>query len=119
MDVLLSGCNGCAHRTRGTHGPASPDPGYTRLEGDWRLGIEQGLAWNTHTKGNLAGVFGYYHGRADSNQFSSGSLLASSSLPDRNGVFLNTILAGFTYDDVLLDRRHKGRDGASTEASVE
>ena len=74
-------------------GAGSPDPGYTRLEGDWRLGIEQGLAWNTRTKGNLTGVFGYYHGRADSNQFSSGSLLASSSLPDRNGVFLNTILA--------------------------
>ena len=100
-------------------GAGSPDPGYTRLEGDWRLGIEQGLAWNTRTKGNLTGVFGYYHGRADSNQFSSGSLLASSSLPDRNGVFLNTILAGFTYDDVLFDQRHKGRDGTSAEASVE
>ena len=97
----------------------SADPGYTRIEGDWRLGIEQGFAWNARTKGNLTGAFAYYTGRVDSNQFASGSLLAGSSLPDRNGIFLNTILAGFTYDDMLFDQRHKMRDGVSAEASLE
>jgi len=97
----------------------SPDPGFTRIEGAWRLGVEQGFTWNERTKRNLVGAFAYYRGRVDFNQIPSGGLLYASTIPDRTGLFLNTILAGFSYDDVLTDPRHKGRDGISAEVSAE
>ena len=100
-------------------GLAAADPGFTRIEGAWRLGIEQGFAWNERTRRNLVEAFAFYRGRLDSNQIQSGQLLYASSIPDRAGVFLNTILTGFAYDDVLTGPRHKDRDGISAEVSAE
>jgi hypothetical protein len=99
--------------------PGSADPGYTRIEGAWRLGIEQGFAWNPRTKTNLLEAFAFYRGRADLNQIKAGDLLYASSIPDRTGMFLNALQIGFAYDDVLTDMRHKGRDGVSAEVSAE
>ena len=103
----------------GLAGTGSADPGFTRIEGAWRLGIEQGVAWNERTKRNLVGAFAYYRGRVDVNQIRPGQLLYASTIADRAGVFLNTILAGFAYDDVLTDPRHKDRHGISAEVSAE
>jgi hypothetical protein len=99
--------------------PGSADPGFTRIEGAWRLGIEQGFAWNPRTKTNLLEAFVFYRGRADANQITAGDLLYASSIPDRAGMLLNSIQLGFACDDVLSDARHKSRDGISAEVSAE
>ena len=94
-------------------------PVFTRIEGAWALGIDQGLSWNPRTRTNLVEAFVFYRGRLDSNQVAPGQLLYASSLPDRTGVFLNTILTGFGFNDVLGDTRHKLRNGVSAELSGE
>jgi hypothetical protein len=103
----------------GLTGAGSKSPGFTRIEGAWRLGIEQGFAWNERTNRNLVGAYAYYRGRVDSNQIQSGQLLYASTIPDRAGLLLNTIQVGCAYDDVLTDPRHKSRSGISAEASAE
>jgi hypothetical protein len=94
-------------------------PVFGRIEGAWAFGIDQGLAWNPRTGTNLVEAFLFYRGRLDSNQIAQGELLYASSLPDRAGVFLNTILSGFGFNDVLNDNRHKVRSGLSAELSAE
>jgi hypothetical protein len=101
-------------------GPLSPlQPVFVRIEGAWRLGIEQGIAWNPRTRTNLLEAFAFYRGRVDSNQIQQGQLLYQSSIPDAAGIFLNTILAGLAFDDLLTDTRHKVRDGMAAEMSAE
>ena len=97
----------------------SPDPGFNRIEALWRLGIEQGFSWDARTRSNLTGGFAYYRGRVDFNQIHAGELLYNSSIPDKNGFFLNTILFGAYYDDVLVNPHHKSRDGILAEVSAE
>jgi hypothetical protein len=94
-------------------------PAFARIESAWALGIDQGLAWNPRIGTNLVEAFLFYRGRVDSNQVVSGQLLYASSLPDRTGVFLNTVLSGFGINNVLNDTRHKVRSGASAELSAE
>lgn len=98
---------------------AGRDPGFVRIEGAWRLGIEQGFAWNERTKTNLVEAFAYYRGRVDFNQIKPGQLLYDSTLPDRAGLLLNSIHTGFAYNDLLRDVRHKTRAGVSAEVSAE
>ena len=95
------------------------DPGFVRIEGAWRLGIDQGLAWNERTKTNLVEAFAFYRGRVDSNRIEPGQLLYDSALSDRSGILLNSIIAGFAYDDLLSDVHHKTRSGISAELSTE
>jgi hypothetical protein len=97
------------------------DPSFNRIEGAWRLGVEQGLAWNERTSTNLLAAFLFYRGRYDLNLPANGALLTTPSLgvlPDRDGSFLNTLQLGFGYDDLLKDR-HYVRGGTSAETSVE
>jgi hypothetical protein len=98
---------------------AGKDPGFVRIEGAWRLGIDQGLAWNERTKTNLVEAFAYYRGRVDFNQIKPGQLLYDSTLPDRAGLLLNSIIAGFAYDDLLWDVHHKTRSGIGAVLSAE
>ncbi len=95
------------------------DPGFVRIEGAWRLGLEQGLLWNPRTRTNLVELFAFYRGRADSYQASSSQLLSASALPDRTGMLLNVLQAGAAYDDLATDPRHKTRNGFAAEATVE
>jgi hypothetical protein len=99
--------------------PGSPDPGYNRIQGAWRLGLDQGLAANARTAGDLVSVFAYYRGRVDVNRYAAGSLLSASTLPDRDGLLLNTLQLGISWDDVLVNRQHKTSDGISAELSAE
>jgi Omp85 superfamily domain len=98
---------------------AGKDPVFHRIEGAWRLGVDQGLAWNERTRANLVEAFAFYRGRLDFNEIKQGQLLYDSSLADRAGVFLNSIIAGLAYDDVLPDTRHKTFSGTSAEVSAE
>jgi hypothetical protein len=95
------------------------DPGFVRIEGAWRLGIDQGLAWNERTETNLVEVFAFYRGRVDFNQIKQGQLLFDSTLSDRSGLLLNSIIGGLAYDDLLPDTHHKTWSGISAEMSVE
>ncbi len=98
---------------------AGRDPGFVRIEGAWRLGIEQGLAWNPRTDTNLVEVFAFYRGRADSYEAAPTQLLSAASLPDRTGQLQNALQAGLAYDDLLFERKHKTENGLSAEASIE
>jgi hypothetical protein len=97
------------------------DPSFTRIEGAWRLGVEQGFAWNERTSTNLLEAFLFYRGRYDLNLPANGALLTMPSLdvlPDRDSSFLNTLQLGFGYNDLLKDR-HYVRNGTSAETSAE
>ena len=90
---------------------AGKDPVFNRIEGAWRLGIDQGLAWNERTRANLIEGFAFYRGRVDFNEIKQGQLLYDSTIPDRTGILLNSIIAGLAFDDVLFDRHHKTFSG--------
>jgi len=99
---------------------SSDQPAFNRIEGAWRLGMEQGLAWNPRTSTNLLEAFLFYRGRYDLNQ-ASGTMLAApplSVLPDRDGSILNTLQLGAAWDN-LLTNGHKVRDGVAVETTVE
>jgi len=100
---------------------ANFDPSFTRIEGAWRLGIEQGFAWNERTATNLFEAFFFYRGRYDLNQLPSGTPLttALSVLPDGNESILNTLQLGLGYDDLLFEKKHKTKNGISAEATAE
>ncbi|HET6450079.1 MAG TPA: BamA/TamA family outer membrane protein [Spirochaetia bacterium] len=100
---------------------SSADPSFNRIEGAWRLGIEQGLAWNPRISENLLETFLFYRGRYDLNTAASGSLLAQaplSVLPDRDASLLNTLQLGFAYND-LNTNGHRVRDGVLAETTAE
>lgn len=95
------------------------DPTFNRIEAAWRLGIEQGFAWNPRTSTNLFEAFFFYRGRYDVNEAAAGSLLAAATgLPDQGNSLLNTLQAGLGYDDLLTDG-HRVRGGTSAEVTAE
>jgi hypothetical protein len=101
----------------------SPDfsPSFNRIEGAWRLGVEQGLEWNERTKANLLEAFFFYRGRYDVNSLSAGTPLGSALtvLPDGGQCLLNTLQLGLGYDDLLFQKKHKTKHGVSAEATAE
>jgi hypothetical protein len=105
--------------------PASITPDtnttFVRYEGAWRLGMEQGFAWNERTKTNLFEAFAFYRGRYDANEISASIVptLYNSGLPDASAGLLNTLQAGVAYDDLLFDAKHKTKSGFNAEATAE
>jgi hypothetical protein len=100
---------------------SSADPAFNRIEGAWRLGIEQGFAWNPRISANLLEGFLFYRGRYDLNEPAGGALLTQPSLsvlPDRDSSFLNTLQLGLAYDDLRVSK-HRTRDGVSAETTAE
>jgi hypothetical protein len=97
------------------------DPSFTRIEGAWRLGIEQGIAWNERTATNLLAAFFFYRGRYDLNSLPAGTPLSAALnvLPDGSQCLLNTVQLGLGYDDLLFEKKHKTKDGISAEATAE
>lgn len=96
------------------------DASFNRIEGAWRLGMEQGFAWNPRTSTNLLEAFLFYRGRYDINQGLDMLPRAPSTavLPDRDGSLLNTLQLGLGYDD-LLTGTHRTRDGVRVETTAE
>jgi hypothetical protein len=99
--------------------PESDPQDFWRAEGAWRLGMDQGFAWNARTRTNLVEAFVFYRGRYNVNQIQSDDLLYASTLADRNGSLLNTLQAGIAYDDLLFEKGHNTKSGIAAEASVE
>jgi hypothetical protein len=95
------------------------DPSFVRIEGAWRLGIEQGIALNERTKKNLIEAFLFYRGRADVKQSGQGQLLYDSAIAEKSGILLNTLLGGFAYDDLLFRAESSTRGGIAAEVSAE
>jgi hypothetical protein len=95
------------------------DPTFTRIEAAWRLGVTQGFAWNPRVKANLVEAFLFYRGRRDWNQVLPNEIISLATIPDKDGMFMNMLQAGFAYNDVLYDMRHKTKDGFSAEVSAE
>ena len=100
---------------------ANADPTFNRIEAAWRLGIEQGIAWNPRTSTSLLEAFFFYRGRYDVNQAAAGALLtlpSAAALPDQGTSILNTLQFGFGYDDMLTNG-HRTRNGTSAEVTAE
>lgn len=98
---------------------ANADPAFNRIEAAWRLGMEQGFAWNPRTSTNLLEVFFFYRGRYDINRYPAGGLLSSAmNLADRDSSILNSLQLGLGYDDMLTSL-HRTRGGTSAEMTAE
>jgi len=98
------------------------DPFSWRWSGRGQLGAAQGLAWNRRTDANLLEAFAYWRARVDANLRDPavpGQLAFLSADVNRYGTFQNAILAGLRWEDAVLDRVHKTRDGLSAESSAE
>jgi hypothetical protein len=95
------------------------DPSFERIEGAWRLGMEQGFIWNPRTQTNLFEAFAFYRGRVDSYDSTAVQLLSSSPLPDRTGQLQNALQVGIALDNLLVDPAHKTSNGFSGEATIE
>jgi hypothetical protein len=95
------------------------DPSYVRIEGTWSAGIEQGFAWNESTRRNLVEAFAFYRGRIDMHRTVPGELLDDSPGQDKAGGMVNSLLAGFAYDDLSVDTRSRRISGLAAEISAE
>ena len=99
------------------------DPDFSRLNGNWGLGIEQGLIRPMQSDCDLLSAFLYYRGRyakyTAKSEILSDSLLSASSLPDNEGLLLNTLLTGLYTDGVVKDKRSKVQKGLYAETSLE
>lgn len=100
---------------------AATDPFFQRAEAKWQLGIEQGLvAAPEEELPDLLVAFLYYRGRYDAH-LDQGVLLSGTdlaALPDRDGIFQNSVLAGLAWQGVTKDA-HTVRSGFAAEASLE
>ena len=99
---------------------ATTDPFYQRAEAKWQLGIEQGLVAAEDDAPDLVVAFLYYRGRYDANS-DFGTLIAGNlpaDLPDRGGIFQNSLLLGAAYEGVAKND-HTVKEGLQAEASVE
>jgi hypothetical protein len=95
------------------------DPFYQRAEAKWQLGIEQGFATAPGDQPDLLVGFLYYRGRYDAH-LDQGDLIFSAPyvLPDRDGIFQNSLLAGLVYRGVVRNA-HTVKSGLEAEASAE
>jgi hypothetical protein len=95
------------------------DPYHQRAEAKWQLGVMQGLTTNERIGKDGLSAFVFYRGRYDGYYATSGSpmtLLSASGFPDAS--FLNSVFAGFKWNDVLLDSHHV-QSGVAAEVSAE
>ncbi len=99
---------------------AENDPFYQRAEGKWQLGMVQGLVAGEGAAPDLVVAFLYYRGRYDAH-LDQGLLMADNllaDLPDRDGIFQNSVLVGAAYEGVVKND-HTVKSGVRAEASVE
>ena len=92
---------------------ASGDAGYKKVGVTVTSGIRQGIAVD-----HRLSVFMLYRSYLDINS-PDNALIFSSRLPDRDGIWQNSITSGVIYDNVESDPAHGSRQGISVEFSVE
>ena len=61
------------------------DPSFYRADGNWQLGIGQGLLWNERIMRTGSRRFLFYRGRYNDNLTEVGDLILGSGLPDAGG----------------------------------
>ncbi len=87
----------------------------------WRMGLAQGLVWNPMQDRNWLEAYafytGYYEGYFQNED--ADQLLFRSDLPEKGGMFQNSILSGLTIDTVRRDEKDKTYEGYYFGASVE
>jgi hypothetical protein len=96
------------------------DPFYQRAEAKWQLGIVQGFVAGPGERRDLVVGFLYYRGRYDAH-VEQGALISAVSLgdlPDRDGIFQNSMIVGAAYQGVVRDVRAV-KSGIDAEASAE
>jgi len=100
---------------------ASTAPFYQRVNGDWGLGICQGILGNPEIQANLLEAFLFYKGRYSQyvNEESTFQLLFESPLPDKTGILQNSVLGGLSLMGLVPDARHKTARGYHAEVSAE
>ncbi len=87
----------------------------------WSGGLRQGLIYDLVRRRNLVDLVLAYNGRYDYNfkEENQGTLLFASDLPDREGGWQNSLLAGLIYDGVDVNRERCLKHGVYAEVSVE
>jgi hypothetical protein len=99
----------------------------SEINGSWFLGMTQGLVGQPATTGpehrdwmnpNLVEVFGYYRGTLF-HTLSSGSNLADSSLPDKNGYLQTAFLGGVDLNLLTKSDGHNLKQGFILEGAGE
>jgi hypothetical protein len=99
-----------------------PRADYWTLGLDWQVGLAQGLLWSDVLERNLVEVMLQSRWRVAShrqNEEGTSSLLLASALPDREGLFMSTLLLGFHLDGVMTQRRRNTHTGLDAEVSAE
>jgi hypothetical protein len=104
---------------QGAYAGAAEDTEFYRADANWQLGIVQGLTWNDRIKANGLEAMLFYRGRWNTNLLEAGDLIIGSGVTGEEELLQNTIFAGISWNDVLVDKGHKGRSGIAAEASVD
>jgi hypothetical protein len=98
----------------------SPAPagetGYVNLNIDWRFGISQGILFHPEQERNLLDFTCLYVSRLQ-RYLENDSI--PSGYPDRDGIWLNTLVSGLVFDTVTFDRRLILRRGFYATLSTE
>lgn len=105
-------------------------PSFNSINGDWLVGLEQGLLYGPGFAGpgsgngrdrDLLSLFGYVRGRADSHVVSNEDkqLVYRSNKPDEAGIVQNSVVAGLFSDMVTESSPGRTRTGYYAELSAE
>ena len=104
---------------QGEYAGAAADTEFYRADANWQLGIVQGLTWNDRIKANGLEAMLFYRGRWNTNLLEAGDLITGSGVTGEQELLQNTVFAGISWNDVLVDKAHKGKGGIAAEASVD
>ncbi|NLW55453.1 MAG: hypothetical protein GX050_02310 [Firmicutes bacterium] len=87
----------------------------------WSAGLRQGVLYDLARRRNLVDLVLIFNGRYDHHftEKNPGALLFASDLPDRDGGWQNSLLAGLVYDGVDVNRERCLKHGVYAEVSVE
>lgn len=92
---------------------------YTSLSTLWGFGFEQGILKKAGMNKNLLAIHFNYRGLRDwnFNKDKQNSLLFDTNRPDKDGVFLNTLIASLIYDDTVFNNITGAKKGPYIELS--
>lgn len=96
-------------------------PLFTRVNLKIDLGIAQGILFNDRINANLLEAFLFYRARYDAtiDDAAANELIVASDRPDRMSLYQNSVIAGFSYNDLDLSDRHLIPNGWYAEISAE
>ncbi|MBN1524589.1 MAG: hypothetical protein JW904_08905 [Spirochaetales bacterium] len=97
------------------------DPYYDRINARFDLGIAQGIVFNNRLKRNLLEAFLFYKIRYDFpiENTDLNQLFFDSTLEETSGLFQNSLLFGFSFNDLDARDPHGTKTGIYAEVSGE